>query len=141
MLVHQIHETEGIGNDNVKLLSIELFRLSVSGPTSSGIRLGSNGVLSYYQSNGGLSAISGQWLIFGDPSTFYVQRTILNGTLETDPGAGFLQLNTNRDYINLMALMGLKTTEVFFEISDDISGVPVIETATMTFNSEITGTV
>lgn len=145
MLLHQIYATEGIGNDAVKLGSVRLIRLSVRGPANSGIQLGSTGILSYRQSNGGLSQISGQWLIFGNSSTFYVQRTILKnddgtlGTLETDAGDGFLQLSTTRTYTNIKSTIGVKTTEVFFEIASDASGVPVVATATMIFISEVTG--
>lgn len=146
MLIHQIFNSEGIGNDAVKLNSVNLDRFSIDGPTSSGIQLGQNGNLSYRQSNGGLSRISGQWLIFGDPSTFYVQRTILRdedgklGTLEVDAGEGFLQLNTNRNYTNVInTRIGVKVTEVFFEIASDASGVPLVATATMKFTSEVLG--
>ena len=140
MLVHQIQDTEGIVNNAVKLNSTTLIRISVNGPTFSGIQLQLTGDLFYRQTNGGLSQIAGQWLIFGSPGTFYVQRTIISGTLETDPGPGFLQLNATRSYTNRKDTIGVKTTEVFFEISDDVSGVPVIEMASMIFESEVTGT-
>lgn len=140
MLVHMNQDSEGLGNDAVKLASVNLTRISVNGPSFSGIQMGSSGVLSYRQVNGGLSSVSGQWLVFGDPTAFYIQRTIISGTLETDPGAGFLQLNTSRSYTNKKSTIGVKVTEVFFEISSDASGVPIVETASMTFTSEVTGT-
>ena len=65
-----------------------------------------------------------------------MQRTIISGTLETDAGAGFLQLSGTRSYINEKSTLGIKTTVVFFEISSDASGTPLVATATMTFISE-----
>ena len=135
-LSYRHSETEGVASDNVKITDRTVFNLRESGTCHSGIRLGLSGVLSTIQANGGFSAISGEWLISGTASGFFVQHTIISGTLEVDPGAGFLQLNVNRDYDNQKSSSGSKTTIVFFEISSDVSGVPVVDTATMTFISE-----
>lgn len=108
----------------------------ISGTCHAGIQLGLDGVLSIVQANAGLSAVPGQWLISGAAADFFVQRSILDGTLEIDPGTGFLQLNANRKYINQKASAGIKETTVFFEISSDVSGVPIVDTATMTFICE-----
>lgn len=117
----------------------------INGPCHSGIRLGMDGVLSTINAGGGFSAQSGEWLLSGSAAAFFVQRTIISGTLHikdppdqfTDPGPGFLQLNVDRVYDNQKASAGLKITEVFFEISSDASGVPIVDTATMTFESEV----
>ena len=136
MLVHQTQESEGVVPDSVNITDRTISGARDSGTCHSGVRFGASGVLSRIQPNGGFSAISGEWLVTGDPTGFYLQRTLISGTLEVDAGAGFLQLNTNRDYDNQKSSAGQKTTEVFFEISSDVSGVPVVDTATMTFNSE-----
>lgn len=137
MLTHQAWDSEGPAAANIVSLSsrtVSNFRVDLT--CHSGVRLVSDGVLHTLQANGNLSQVTGEWLVNGTPATFFVQRTIISGTLESDPGAGFLQLNTTRDYDNQKASVGVKTTVVFFEISDDVSGIPVIDTATMTFISE-----
>lgn len=136
MLVHQHQDSEGAVPPSVKLTSRNVFNSSDSGTVHSGIKLGLSGAASTIQFNGGFSAIIGEWLLSGASSDFFVQRTIISGTLEVDPGNGFLAMSTDRIYDNQKSSFGEKTTEVFFEISSDISGVPVIETATMTFISD-----
>ena len=136
MLVHQVQETEGVGNDTVTLNDRTVVQAGFSGTIHSGIQLNSSGVLFTYQANGGTSQISGEWLVRGTASTFFVQRTITDGTLETDAGAGFLQLNSSRNYINEKSTTGSKSTTVFFEISSDAGGTTIVATATMTFVSE-----
>lgn len=137
MLVHQNQKSEGVAGDTINITDRTVSNsLPFDSPCHSGIRLGSDGILRTLQADGGLSVIQGEWLVKGSPGSFFVQRTILSGTLEVDPGTGFLQLNTTRDYDNQKATEGVKTTVVFFEVSDDVSGVPVLDTATMTFTSE-----
>ena len=71
-------------------------------------------------------------MLNGSAGDFYVSRTIDSGTLTTDAGAGPLQLNTDRDY----SINGLnKTTQVSFEISDDVSGSPVRASVTYVFQA------
>lgn len=135
MLAHQHQESDGSPNDNVKLTDRTVSRVNPSDPCHSGIQANSSGVLNEVQNNGGLSAVIGEWLVKGSPSGFYIQRTIVSGTLETDPGAGFLQMNTSRLYENILTIGDRKITVVFFEISSDVGGVPVIATATHTYES------
>ena len=130
MLTHQTWQSEGAGVDTVNIASTTLFNSRISGTCHAGVSLGSDGVLSHIQSNGGFSAIIGQWLVNGTASDFFVQRTIVSGTLQVDPGAGFLQLNVDRTYDNQRTGPGISTTELFLEVSSDISGVPIVETAT-----------
>jgi len=135
MLVHQTQTSEGTVADSVKVTNRNVTTIRDSGTCHSGIRLGSAGVLFKIQADGGFSSVSGEWLVSGTASGFFVQRTIISGTLEGDPGTGFLQLNANRDYDNQKPSAGTKTTVVFFELSSDASGVPLVDTATMTFTS------
>ncbi len=136
MLVHQVQGSEGVVLQGVKLKDRTIDSFRISGTCHAGVRLGSDGILYRIQPNGGFSAISGEWLLSGSAGSFFVQRTIVSGTLEDDAGAGFLQLNANRDYDNQKSTAGTKTTVVFFEISSDVSGVPIVDTATMTFECE-----
>lgn len=135
MLVHQTQTSEGAVIDTVVLGNRNVTNFRAVLPCESGIKLDSDGILYTVQNDGGFSAIIGEWLVSGTASTFYVEHTILDGTLETDPGPGFLQLNVDRIYINLKSSEGTKITTVFFEISSDASGTPVVATATMTFSS------
>ena len=136
MLVHQNQTSEGsVGNAiNIKDRTVTNFR--ASGTCHAGIKLGLNGVLSTIQAAGGFSAKSGEWLVNGSASTFYVQRTITVGTLQVDPGSGFLQLNVDRIYDSQRSVNGFKTTTVFFEIADSVAGTNILATATMTFECE-----
>ena len=136
MLVHQHQTSEGSVSSSVKITDRTVRNFSLSGTVHSGIVTGSNGVLSTIQVNGGTSAVSGEWLLSGLSSDFYIQRTIISGTLEVDAGAGWLQMNSNRTYDNQKSSVGIKTTVVFFEISSDVSGTPVVDDATQTFISE-----
>ncbi len=135
MLVHQTQTSEGVVADSVKITDRTINNFRLSGTCHSGVRFASDGVLFKRQANDGLSSISGEWLVTGAASGFFVQHTILSGTLESAPGGGFLQLNANRDYDNQLSSEGEKETVVFFELSSDVSGVPVVDTATMTFIS------
>ena len=136
MLVHQIQDSEGIVLQGVKLTNRTILGFRFSGICHAGIRLGSFGVLSKIQSDGGFSAISGEWLLSGSAADFFVERTIISGTLQVDPGPGFLQLSVNRDYDNQKLTAGVKTTVVSFRVSSDVSGTPVLAAATMTFICE-----
>ena len=100
MLVHQTQDSEGTVAASVKVTDRNVVGVRETGTCHSGIRLALDGVLSTIQANGGFSAISGEWLVTGAASGFFVQRTIISGTLEVHPGAGFFQLNVTRDYHN-----------------------------------------
>ena len=136
MLARQIYGTDGGGTASVKLNSRDVTRLRVNATCHSGIRTNLSGALELIQNNGGFSSVNGEWLVFGAASGFWIQRTIISGTLEVDAGAGFLQINTSRTYDNQKGTTGLKETEVFFEISSDSGGTPIVATATMMFSSE-----
>ena len=133
MLTHQRQQSEGAGIAGVNINDGTIANIRILGTCHSGIRVGSDGVLYKVQENGGFSSISGEWLITGTASDFYVQRTIISGTLEDDPGTGFLQCNANRDYVSELDSQGVKLTEIFIEFSSDVSGVPIVATATYNF--------
>jgi len=136
VLIHQINTSDGSVNAAVKLKSRTLNSAGLFvNAVYSGLKFGADGVLSKVQFNDGLSAISGEWLITGASSGFWIQRTIISGTLEVDAGKGFLIMSTNRSYKNIKSSVGTKITEVFFEIATDKKGDTVVETATMTFVS------
>ncbi len=136
MLTHQTWQSEGVGVDTVNIVSTTIDNALESGTCHSGVSLDNDGVLLHIQANGGASAIVGQWLVNGTASDFFVQRTIISGTLQVDPGAGFLQLNVNRTYDSQRSTAGIKTTVIFLEVSSDISGVPIVATADFTLICE-----
>jgi len=137
MLSHQNWDSEQNLVGNLARISDRTVSNSrVSGTCHSGIQLNNDGILYRIQANNGLSAVVGEWKINGASASFFVQRTIISGTLEVDPGTGFLVLSSNRLYDNQKSSAGIKTTEVFFEIADDAGGINIIDTATMTFISE-----
>lgn len=108
-------------------------------PCHSGVKLGSDGVLSVVNAFGGFNVVAGEWLITGTAANFYVKRTIITGTLETDPGGTFLQLNVDRIYDNIQVPAGIKETTILLEFSSDVSGVPIVATATYELTSEQSG--
>jgi len=136
MLVHQTWDSEGPGVASVNITDRTVSNFRPGGTAHSGVKLDLAGVLSTINAQGGFSAVSGEWLLSGSASSFFVQRTIISGTLEVDPGTGFLQLNADRIYDNQKESAGIKTTVVFFEIADDGIGTTIFDTATMTFISE-----
>lgn len=138
MLIHQIQVSEGASTPSVVLNSRTVSTVIVDRSCSSGIKLDSTGVLFTIQSNGGFSAISGEWLNNGTASNFYVRHNITSGTLETDPTENvWNQLSSDRTYINLSNIQNIsKTTQVFFEVSSDANGTTIVASANMTFTSE-----
>lgn len=136
MLIHQIQSSGGTVSEGVNINDRTIGGERLSGTCHSGIKLGSDGVLSTIQADGGFSQVTGEWMLAGTPSDFYVQHTIIVGTLEVEPGPGFNQLNTDRIYDNQRATAGVKLTTVFFEIADDAVGTNILDTATMNFASE-----
>lgn len=125
----------GTPDNAVKMGSHIFFSIGTTGTIYSGVRFGADGSLYERQPAGGWSRF-GTWLYNGTASTYYLSRSIDAGTLTTDAGAGPLQMNSNRDYDIQLSSNGSKTTSVTFDISDDVSGSPVIDTQTWTFNIE-----
>lgn len=125
----------GMPTDPVVLPNQSFFSSGTSGNGFSGIRFGADGNLYRRQFNGGLSRFA-TWLFSGAASTYYLSRTINTGTLDTDAGAGPLQMNTNRDYDIQLAFTGVETCTVSFEISNDVSGSPVVVSNVYLFEIE-----
>ena len=139
MLIHHPMDTDGAPSSSaVKLNSRTVDNFIVDETCHSGLRTLTTGVAQTIQANGGFSAIIGEWLLTGPSSDFFMKRTIISGALEVDSGSGggFVQMNNTLTYDNQKASVGIKTTVVFFEISSDMSGSPIVDTATMTFISE-----
>lgn len=136
MITHQNHTSEGTVAAFVNITDRSVSGFRESGTCHSGIRVGLGGVLFKIQPNGGFSAISGEWLPVGTPANFFVASTIISGTLEVDAGSTFVVCSTNRDYDNQKTSSGTKISSVLLTFSDDVSGVPIVATATFTFTSE-----
>ena len=136
MLTHMIRETEGAASPTVKLTDRTVFNSRPSGICYAGIKVDADGVLYQQQANGGWSAIGSQWLVSGTAASFYVSRTIISGTLTTDAGAGTLQLNTDRIYDIQQASAGLKSASILMDISSDVSGSPIVASATFSLRAE-----
>lgn len=97
----------------------------MEGTIYSGVRFGSDGNLYRRQAAGGWSVFA-QWLVNGTASNFYLSRTINDGTLTEDAGSGQLQMNVNRDFDVQTAIEVEVTASVSFQLSDDVSGTPVV---------------
>ncbi len=135
MLVHQSHTSEGSVSAFVNITDRNISNERDSGTCHSGVRVGSGGVLFGIQADGGFSSISGEWLPVGTPANFFVASTVLSGSLEVDAGSTFVQCNSNRDYDNQNSSAGLKVTQIKLTFSTDVSGVPIVGTATYIFSS------
>lgn len=125
-----------VPGNSVTMTSRSISTFRVGEVCYSGVQFGSNGTLYAIQNNSGTSAIIGQWLVNGTASDFYVSMTINSGTLDTNAGAGPLQLNANRLYRINQSMIGVKTTTITCTISDDASGSPILSAATFTFIAE-----
>ena len=106
MLLHQHYVSEGSVSAAVKLSSRSIFKDSTALPVNSGLVFKNTGVLDEVQSAGNAQPIIGEWLLTGSAAGFWIQRTIVSGTLETDPGPGWLQLSTDRIYVNTNSTTG-----------------------------------
>lgn len=139
MLINSIEETDGssgAGVAGVNVINRLIFQQNFFSDCHAGVKLGSNGVLSTINAFGGFNPIEGEWLITGTAANFYVKRTIVSGTLDTDPGPGFLQLNTDRIYELIRDIDGTGNTVLFLEFSSDASGVPIVASATYDITAE-----
>jgi len=137
MLMHQHFTSEGSVSAAIQMLNRTVTKSSEAAPVQSGIVFNATGVLDEVQAAGNQQPIAGQWLLTGSSALFWIQRTIVSGTLQTDPGTGWLQMNVNRSYVNINSAVGDKETEVTFEISTSAGGSPVVATASMQFTSQV----
>ena len=138
MLVGQHWDTDGAGSDAVNLTNRSVVNEGTNPTVHSGVIFKLEGPLRVLHTVGGSNPVAGEWLVFGNASDFYIQRTILSGTLEVDDiGAGWQQLGITDFTMDNQSTIpfSFKLTEVFYEISTDVSGIPVIETATHSYRS------
>jgi len=133
-LMVAIHGSGGAIGDKAQFVSHNFDNTGSTGTIYSGLRIDADGGLYARQEQGGWSRF-GTWLLGGTNSTFYVSRTIVTGSLDTDAGAGPLQLNTDRDYDVQRSIDGEDNCTVSFEISDDVSGSPVVASASYSFSA------
>ncbi len=82
----------------------------------------------------------GNWLDAGDSSEVWIERTINSGPgfNVDDPGAGRLQLSTNRKFNQNQTGIGVRTTNVTFDFWDAASGGNKIATVTYDVIAEFT---
>lgn len=125
----------GVTADPVRIIANDFYTFGQNATIYSGARFGADGNIYERQANGGWSNI-GSWLMNGTAATYYLLRTIDSGTLTTDAGAGPLQMNANLDYDIQKNGDGYKTTTVTFQISNDVSGSPIVTTRTYIFEAE-----
>lgn len=69
----------------------------------------------------------GTWLINGTNSDYYISRTIDSGSLDTDAGAGPLQMNSDRAYAIVQTTVGTSTAMISVTISNSTTGSPVLD--------------
>ena len=131
-LIQFIHS--GSAAEVVQFISHDFERSGKTGTIYSGIKLDDDGNIYARQTAGGWSSI-GAWLLNGVNTGFFVKIVIDSGTLTTDGGAGPIVLSSDRIY-DVQSAVGIKTTTVSFEISNDISGSPVLAQVTHTFSVE-----
>jgi len=87
-----------ITGDVIKIVTSYGFDTQAEGiDTYSGVRFAADGQMYAYQAAGGVTNI-GSWLVSGTNSDYYLVSTIDSGSLDTDPGRGPLQLNSDRSF-------------------------------------------
>ena len=97
-------------------------------PCNAGIKLDNDGNIYSKQSNGTWSQV-GTWLLSGAAAGFWASSTVDSGTLDTDAGAAFLVLTSDREYSVLNNISSSeRITFVTLKISSDSSGSPVVAT-------------
>ena len=102
-------------------------------PAYSGLKVDADGGL-YEKTPGGGWSRYATWLLAGTNTTYYVSRTVAEGSLSVDAGAGPLQCNADREYY-ISSDGPLKITSVVFELSNDVSGAPIVATASYIFSA------
>jgi hypothetical protein len=116
----------------------QLETIKATKPCYAGIRIAADGDVYALSAAGVTWQRVGTWLLVGASSAFYVSRSIDQGTLSTDAGAGPLVCSTNRDYkiINVTH----KSTEIAsitLDIASDVSGAPIVATRSYTLSANI----
>ena len=131
-LIQFIHK--GTAPEVVQFITHDFSRIGEAGTIYSGIKFDNDGNIYARQTDGGWSSI-GSWLLNGANSDFFVKRVVDTGTLTTDGGAGPIVMSSDRIYDVQRSTLGIKTTAVSFEMSNDISGSPILAMITHTFTA------
>ncbi len=118
---------------------VVLANVGTSAPVYSGIRWDSDGKI-YRMSNVGGWQYTADWLLSGAASSYYLWRSIVSGTLDTDDGDGN-QLNTgDLDYsLSHSTEWFDRTASVTFSISDDVGGTNILDSRTYDFSAFLLG--
>lgn len=72
----------------------------------------------------------------GTPSGWSIQRTVNTGSLNTDPGAGWIALSANRTFGCTRTSTGTNTANVTFAFSPD-GGVSTLASRTVVFQAQV----
>jgi len=135
MLAVFIHSSWGDPGNVANLTDRSITNTSIK-VCHAGVKIGSDGALYTQHALGGWSAIDGEWFVNGSAGGFYVSKTLESGTLTTDAGAGPIQTNVDRIYDIQEATTGLtKTAVITINISDDITGLPILATAVFSLSA------
>lgn len=109
-------------------------------PTYAGYKVDNDGYEYRSTSDGSLSWTQlTTWLLAGSASTYYVKADHTGDALEagsSDTGS-FLQLTSDRSWY-LEAVAGAKSCTLTISLSNSATGLPVLATATVTLNADIT---
>ena len=132
-LIQFIHQ--GPTAEAAQLIEHDFFRSGPAGTIYSGVKFDDDGNIYARQTGGGWSSL-GAWLLNGANTGFFVKRNVDSGTLTTDGGAGPIVLSSDRIYDVQISVNGIKTTTVSFEISNDVSGSPILAMITHVFTAE-----
>jgi len=135
MLMTVLMSSQGDPGNTVSLTDRAITNSSIK-VCHAGVKIGSDGALYTQHALGGWSAVNGEWFVNGTAGGFYVSRTLESGALTTDAGAGPIQTNADRIYDIQEATTGLtKTAVITINISDDITGLPILATAVFSLSA------
>lgn len=128
-LVAGIHISSGIAGEFVDITFLNDASILDTGvATNASINFQSDGDVGQVTGGGGGSDI-GVWITpqTGTPFTrYWIQRTLNSGSLDEDPGTGWLRLDTTRQWSTGATL----TANLDFDIATDASGTNIISSAT-----------
>ncbi len=102
-------------------------------PVYSGLKIDADGGLYESTPGGGWSRFA-TWLLAGTNTTYYASRTVIEGSLTVDAGAGPLQCNADRIYY-ITTNGPLKLTTVRFDLASDASGSPIVASVSYVFSA------
>lgn len=125
----------------VQLPTVDTNNDRVGGICYAGMRFDNDGKIYRADINGNWQ-YAADWLLSGVVGDYYLARTIDQGTLTNDDGAGPTVMSTaNQDYYIASAVPWfLRVTKVTFKISDDSAGSNVIVSKQYTFQAYVEGT-